>query len=595
MTSKMIRCHHERTFRSLPKLNHLPKPQITAIFLALSALLFACAQRNLVFADEINSNYHVSSNTNTETVKIGNSKTKNYNIHESNYLPTQLTQVVLNVPKAKKLRKLRAPTEEEFSIKRRIIDVYEQLQRESGELLELCERFLPLKQLAALPERLTLHLNHLGRILQALNPKYIATERVRNVAFADPADGAAVVAGADANPPTLERLTGSALSGGQSEGRALSASAKAAKLTLQLTGLGDAQLANSGARKAAVAHQLDSLNERFKELIKWDQQFIELLASSADAQLNPTQLAYKRLLLCLSQPLLCAQADDERAVDIQRYEDEAARFEQVAADNSFAPEHLSQLYAQQHTDPAQETDEHEPAPLAAEAQFAASQPEQGFENQQYAAEAEELQPDEEDDDEEEHEHEPSAQEAVQQVEFEARTDYERLQLASPQVNRVQSAPPPKQHARHSQPEQFSEFVRAPAGGQQVQQPAGRFNGAPYVVRQPYAARPAYEQRQQQPTRPAREPKRTLLAKLEQRRSQPAAQTGQPAARNSNPTRLTEFRQRFLQPPPHQYQTPTYLRQNRQQEHPLQAKQQQQYLQRPPAYRAARYNPAQYEQ
>lgn len=193
------------------------------------------------------SSYNVNQNSNTETVKIGNSKTKNYNIGQSNFTPTQMTQVVLNVPKLnKKLRKTRPPTREEFAIKKKIVEIYNQA-----------------RQNLRYPN---LQMEHLGRVLQALNPKYIATERVKRVAFSDPLNPL------DVEPPWHDDEA----------------------ITLKLS-----------PPLGPVDQQLDVLDEKFRELVHWDQQFAELLAVTEDGQLTATQLAYKQLLLCLSQPTLC--------------------------------------------------------------------------------------------------------------------------------------------------------------------------------------------------------------------------------------------------------------------------------------------------
>lgn len=106
----------------------------------------------------------ISNNIKTETVKVGNTKTKNYHIEAAEFRPTQLTQVVLNVPKLPKYsRKTRPPSQEELLVKQRILEVFD----------EVCESvggYVPA-------------LEHLQRILEALNPKYISTERVVRAVF----------------------------------------------------------------------------------------------------------------------------------------------------------------------------------------------------------------------------------------------------------------------------------------------------------------------------------------------------------------------------------------------------------------------------
>lgn len=231
--------------------NGMDKPLALVLAVAAVGCLVASDSRQ----DEINSSYSVNSNTNTESIKIGNTKTNNYNIRESNYLPTQLTQVVVNVPKPKpkgKLRSSRPPTEEEYAIKRKIGDVYEQAKAEGST--------------DSLP------FNHLGRIIKALNPKYIATERVRKAAFADSSNLAELGPLADMELPFSLKL--SPVSG-------------------------------------PVTNQLDSLNDKFRQQVTWNQFFIEELENTGDGQLSPVQLAFKSLILCLDRPLSCNRRPEE--------------------------------------------------------------------------------------------------------------------------------------------------------------------------------------------------------------------------------------------------------------------------------------------
>jgi hypothetical protein len=140
----------------------------------LVLLLLACHVANESHQHEMTSttNQDINISNQEETIKFGNTKTNNYNFHESNYQPMQSTQVVFNVGKwkPKKLRSLRPPTSEEFAIKQSIMDVYQaaldETSRQSG---------------VSSP-----HLEHLGRIIMALNPKYISTRRVMDIVFADP-------------------------------------------------------------------------------------------------------------------------------------------------------------------------------------------------------------------------------------------------------------------------------------------------------------------------------------------------------------------------------------------------------------------------
>lgn len=264
-----------------------------------------------------NTNLHYNSNTNTENIAIGNTNTNNYNFQQSSYLPTQLTQVVLNVPKPKKLRISRPPTEEEFAIKRKLLNVYDEARRDTNGQ--------------------SINFDHLGRILQALNPKYIATERVRRVAFGDPTDPSTLLPIPDVQPQPLS--------------------------TISLK-------AEDGSLKG-VTEQLDLLAQHFRSQVNWELQFAELLANTDDAQLNPNQLAFKRLLLCLTQPAFCPKPDTSSYI-IQQAPQQAAvdmmeRPEAVSASQSnpvYLPppppqqqqQQQNQLYQQQQHQHLQETD-----------------------------------------------------------------------------------------------------------------------------------------------------------------------------------------------------------------------------------------------
>lgn len=190
-----------------------------------------------------NDNLSVSSSANSETIKIGNTKTNNYHIQGSSFLPTQLTQVVLNVPKiGKKLRRTRQPTVEEMAIKGKILEIYEKANGMNS-----------------------VYYQHLGRIIQALNPKYIATERVRRVAFGDPYDPNTLIPLPQYNPIQLELalVSGSPLD------------------------------------------KLNLLASKFNELFTWDENIVDEFASLPDESLEPNQAVFKRVILCLSGHPLC--------------------------------------------------------------------------------------------------------------------------------------------------------------------------------------------------------------------------------------------------------------------------------------------------
>lgn len=198
-----------------------------------------------------------SKKTSTENIAIGNTNNNNYNIQKSDYTPTQVTQVVLNVPKPKKLRISRPPTEEEFEIKRKILSVYDNARQEARVVNSI-------------------NFDHLGRILQALNPKYIATERVRRVAFGNPNDPTTIFSIPDIKPQPLSTIS----------------------------------LKVSNNSNESLLNQLTALNKQFRSQVYWDLQFVNLLANTNDQQLNGQQLAFKKLLMCLTQPDFCPQPEE---------------------------------------------------------------------------------------------------------------------------------------------------------------------------------------------------------------------------------------------------------------------------------------------
>lgn len=221
--------------------------------------------------DEITNTNHVSLNNNQEVIKIGNTKTNNYNHQERSYRPTQLTQVVLNVPKLSSdhLRKSRAPTIEEFAIKQEILDIYHRVQREVGGQSD--------------------DLDHLGRIIQALNPKYIATERVRQVTFSkDPEDLVPLpYVAPTAGPPQVE--------------------------TVMFLGADD-----------DVPDQLHAAAEKFKSIFSWDDQFVERLAGVPDETLDADQVNFKRVIMCIARADQC-----ESRKQVNKYSDQDNGKQQV--------------------------------------------------------------------------------------------------------------------------------------------------------------------------------------------------------------------------------------------------------------------------
>lgn len=244
--------------------------------LALVTLIvtLACLIPTNSFQDEVTTttNQKVNINNNQETIKWGNHKIKNYNFQESNYQPTQVTQLVLNIPKLNKLRAARPPTVEEYAIKNKILSVFEAAKRDFGNQ--------------------SIYLDHLGRIIKALNPKYIATDRVMRVAFADPADPDIRVVPPESElpPPTAEHQ-------------------KPVDNVQVSTGPGvsfqPAPLELNGDDEESITKQLDMLKDKFSEIVVWDKRFARKLTRIDDNQFEPSQVAFKRLIQCLAYPLFC--------------------------------------------------------------------------------------------------------------------------------------------------------------------------------------------------------------------------------------------------------------------------------------------------
>lgn len=230
-------------------------PLVIRRFAVVVMLVIGCLANKIVLANAKaagTGGYEVHKHDTSEKIKIGNAKTNNFNFQGSHYLPTQLTQVVLNVPKIKKSRTDRPPTVEEFALKERIKEIYQEAKQELG------------------ASEQALHFSHLGRVIEALNPKYIATVRVYDAAFSDPANPASLVPLPEMQPEYFQL--------------------------------------DSTADQSTIPMQLDSLNLKFREYFGWDQAFVNLLANYEDDLLSPDQLAFKRLLMCLSQPELCGLA-----------------------------------------------------------------------------------------------------------------------------------------------------------------------------------------------------------------------------------------------------------------------------------------------
>lgn len=313
-------CKHQLSLDTKPEQNRNRRPVElesrrrrtrleSYLFLSFLSLYLCLIRIPSSKADHItNSSYKISSNKNTEKIGIGNTKTNNYNIHQSNYSPTQVTQVLLNVVKPKKLRKSRAPVEAEFAIKRRIVQLYELAKQELAQALAAKsttdspdDNQLNSDALGA--ERASMHLNHLGRVIEALNPKYIATERVRRVAFADPDDSGALVPLPDhLELPTEMQATEGGLVPDQ----------------------GASQMLHLDFNETTklVLDQLDELAARFSAQVSYSPAFIEQLQQTSDHAMTPVQSAFKRLLLCLNDSDQCdmGEKQQEQQIHLRRRE-----------------------------------------------------------------------------------------------------------------------------------------------------------------------------------------------------------------------------------------------------------------------------------
>ena len=233
---------------------------VSPILVLIGLLLIATETRQ----DEVitTTNQNVNVNNNQETIKYGNTKTNNYNVHSSNYQPTQVAQMILNFrkPHHKKLRKSRPPTIEESEIKQRLMNLYH-------------DALISVDEPSA-------SLIHLGRVLQALNPKYISTARVARAVYADPANPDVVVVPPEAElPPPDEQ-----------------------ELDVQDT---QPPLELSSNHDYSIGEQLDALKERFESNVHWDKAFAQTLAKLDDRELQPYQIAFKRLIQCLAFPSSC--------------------------------------------------------------------------------------------------------------------------------------------------------------------------------------------------------------------------------------------------------------------------------------------------
>lgn len=209
-------------------------------------------------------NQRLSVSNREDTLNIGNQHTNNYIVNKSSYKPSQ--KLVLKLPKI--TRRSRPPTRKEFAIKQRLLETYNTVVSEVHKRINGDKSNL-------------IHLEHLGRILLALNPKYIATERVRRVAFADPADPNITVV-----PP--ETLTD------ETEGLE-----KPQAATSQITRLADA------SDRESIMEQIDLLSDRFEKSVIWSKSFAQKLLKISDRKVSPRQLVFKRLIQCLSYPKLC--------------------------------------------------------------------------------------------------------------------------------------------------------------------------------------------------------------------------------------------------------------------------------------------------
>lgn len=214
----------------------------SSIFLILvSVLVILCAINFNVKAEPRN----VRLKKQVKNVNINNEENTNIKFKEKNKFNTQTAQIIVNVPKAKVLRRQRRPTNEEWSIYNAIKNLFNSIKVRSGEDKDT---------------------KLLENVIDNLNPKYIATQRIYRLIFSP-----------DYQPFVPKPLPGLA---GPIE-----------PLKLETGGL--------------IKVQMDEALDELKQAISWDMGFTEELANSDDKLLTPKEIAMKLLILCLSDDYFC--------------------------------------------------------------------------------------------------------------------------------------------------------------------------------------------------------------------------------------------------------------------------------------------------
>lgn len=257
-------------------MNSIQTPRLTRILVlcSISAILLIDLQRHVAFAERpSDSGLNLKSNasnsngsypsTSTKNKRVSQKKVENVNINneenthvsvkEKNKFNSQLAQIVINMPKQKILRKSRRPTTEEKNLKDKIVKLF--------------------RHVIEHPEDVDA-VNLMWIVIEALNPKYIATVRIWKILNSS-AMNPYVPAEPLPNPiGSVERL--------------------------ELTG------------DKPFSGQLAELAAKLKDLVEWDSELMEKLSNTADKQLAPVELAMKRALLCANNQHFCPKVETLR-------------------------------------------------------------------------------------------------------------------------------------------------------------------------------------------------------------------------------------------------------------------------------------------
>lgn len=195
-----------------------------------------------------NVNHNVNVTNNLKQIKVKNNEETNVKVKEKNKFNSQLAQIVVNVPKQKVLRKSRYPTQEEYRVQEGIKLLWRRVKK-------------------LLSSEKTKSVRKLEEVVNALNPKYVATERIYKILFTPP--------GLQNDMPPL------------------------ADFSKQLEPL------KLDAEKP-IGEQLDLVrDELVKRRVDWGLAFMEKLANTSDRELEPEQVSIKRMLLCLGNHYFC--------------------------------------------------------------------------------------------------------------------------------------------------------------------------------------------------------------------------------------------------------------------------------------------------